>query len=59
MRMSKFLKFEEYLSWCVKSGWLAPYIPSLMAKGNAYTTFFISSELVKWKLGTGKLSIES
>ncbi len=46
------LKFEDILAGTVKQPGLGPLHTEFDGKGNAYTTFFISSEVVKWKLGT-------
>jgi len=46
------LNFEDVLAGTVKQPGLGPLHTEFDGKGNAYTTFFISSEVVKWKLGT-------
>ncbi|MBK7338319.1 MAG: Sec-dependent nitrous-oxide reductase [Saprospirales bacterium] len=46
------LKYEDVVAGVVTKPGLGPLHTEFDGKGNAYTTFFISSEVVKWKLGT-------
>jgi nitrous-oxide reductase len=49
------LNFEDVLAGTVVQPGLGPLHTEFDGKGNAYTTFFISSEVVKWKLGTWEI----
>jgi len=49
------LKYEDVLAGIVKDPGLGPLHTEFDAHGNAYTTFFISSEVVKWKVGTWEI----
>ena len=46
------LNFEDVMAGTVEQPGLGPLHTEFDGQGNAYTTFFISSEVVKWKLGT-------
>lgn len=49
------LKFDQVVAGIVEKPGLGPLHTEFDGKGYAYTTFFISSEVVKWKLGTWEI----
>jgi nitrous-oxide reductase len=49
------LKFEDTLAGEVKNACLGPLHDEFDANGNVYTSCFISSEIIKWKLGTWQI----
>ncbi len=49
------LKYDNILQGIVKQPGLGPLHTEFDGRGNAYTTFFISSEIVKWKVETQEI----